>query len=265
MDLLQIITLALMQGLTEFLPVSSSAHLILTPVFFGWQDQGLAFDVAVHVGTLLAVMFYFRTELKVMSRDWFGSVSGKGSTPDSRLAWAVLLGTIPVGVVGLLCKDFIEENLRSPLVIAVAMIFFGALLWWADSVAKQKRDEYQLNWKDVLFIGLSQAMALIPGTSRSGATMTAALLMGLTREAAARFSFLLSIPVILLAGGLKTLDLIESNVVVDWSALGAGIVLSALSAYLCIHLFLKWIQRMGLFPFVLYRFALGGVLLLVFW
>jgi len=265
MDLLQIITLALMQGLTEFLPVSSSAHLILTPVFFGWQDQGLAFDVAVHVGTLLAVMFYFRSELKVMSRDWFGSVSGKGSTPDSRLAWAVLLGTIPVGVVGLLCKDFIEESLRSPLVIAVAMIFFGALLWWADSVAKQKRDEYQLNWKDVLFIGLSQAMALIPGTSRSGATMTAALLMGLTREAAARFSFLLSIPVILLAGGLKTLDLIESNVVVDWFALGAGIVLSALSAYLCIHLFLKWIQRMGLFPFVLYRFVLGGVLLLVFW
>jgi len=265
MDLLQIITLALMQGLTEFLPVSSSAHLILTPVFFGWQDQGLAFDVAVHVGTLLAVMFYFRSELKVMSRDWFGSVSGKGSTPDSRLAWAVLLGTLPVGVVGLLCKDFIEESLRSPLVIAVAMIFFGALLWWADSVAKQKRDEYQLNWKDVLFIGLSQAMALIPGTSRSGATMTAALLMGLTREAAARFSFLLSIPVILLAGGLKTLDLIESNVVVDWFALGAGIVLSALSAYLCIHLFLKWIQRMGLFPFVLYRFVLGGVLLLVFW
>ncbi|MDQ7015230.1 MAG: undecaprenyl-diphosphate phosphatase [Gammaproteobacteria bacterium] len=265
MDLLQIVTLALMQGLTEFLPVSSSAHLILTPVFFGWEDQGLAFDVAVHVGTLLAVVFYFRTELKLMSRDWLGSVTGKGATPDSRLAWAVLLGTIPVGIIGLLCKDFIEGSLRSPLVIAVAMIFFGALLWWADSVAKQKRDEYELNWKDVLFIGLSQAMALIPGTSRSGATMTAALLMGLTREAAARFSFLLSIPVILLAGGLKTLDLIESNISVDWFALGLGIVLSALSAYLCIHLFLKWIQRMGLFPFVLYRFVLGAILLLVFW
>lgn len=261
MELIQIVILALVQGLTEFLPISSSAHLILFPTLSGWQDQGLAFDVAVHVGTLSAVVWYFRSELVVMLRDWFASLLQRRRVGDSNLAWAVGFGTIPVGLAGLLFKDVVETSLRSPLVIAGATIAFGLLLWWADARAKRVRDEHSIGWRDVLIIGVAQAIALIPGTSRSGITMTAGLMVGLNRAAAARFSFLLSIPVILLAGGLNTLELIESPLPVDWNSLLLGVGLSAVSAYLCIHLFLKALERIGMFPFVLYRLALGVVLL----
>ena len=264
MDLFQILTLALVQGLTEFLPISSSAHLILVPQFTGWTDQGLAFDVAVHLGTLLAVVGYFRHQLQSMAVEWFGSISGKGMTPDARLAWAVGLGTIPVGLAGLLFKNGIELYLRSPLVIAATTILFGVLLWWADRNSQQSMDEHQMGWKTVLMVALAQALALIPGTSRSGITITAGLMMGLTRQGAARFSFLLSIPVIVLAGGLETRELIEQEVGVDWRALLLGTLFSAISAYLCIHYFLKLLDRVGMVPFVLYRLALGGVLLLVY-
>ena len=261
MELMHIVVLALVQGLTEFLPISSSAHLILFPTLSGWADQGLAFDVAVHVGTLSAVVWYFRRELAVMLRDWFASLLQRRRVGDSNLAWAVGFGTIPVGLAGLLFKDVVETSLRSPLVIAGATIAFGLLLWWADARAKRVRDEHSIGWRDVLIIGIAQAIALIPGTSRSGITMTAGLMVGLNRAAAARFSFLLSIPVILLAGGLNTLELIESPLPVDWNSLLLGVGLSAVSAYLCIHLFLKALERIGMFPFVLYRLALGVVLL----
>ena len=264
MDLIQIVVLALLQGLTEFLPISSSAHLILVPVLTGWQDQGLAFDVAVHIGTLAAVVWYFRQELIAMAREWGFSLAGGESTPNSRLAWAVLLGTIPAGLAGLLFKDFIETSLRSPLVIAATTIIFGLLLWWADVQGRRERDEHTLGWRDVLLIGCAQALALIPGTSRSGVTMTAALMLGLTREGAARFSFLLSIPIILLAGGLKTLDLLQMDAPVDWLALILGTLLSAVSAYLCIHWFLKLLERIGMAPFVIYRLLLGLFLLYMF-
>lgn len=264
MDIFQAIILAVLQGITEFLPISSSAHLILMPKIFGWEDQGLAFDVAVHVGTLGAVVFYFRKELVEMSIAWVASATGKQQSAESRLAWAVILGTIPVGLAGLLFKDGIEEHLRSPVIIAIATIAFGLLLWFADVRGRRDRSEYSMNWKDVFIIGVAQALALIPGTSRSGITMTAALIMGLTREAAARFSFLLSIPVIVLAGGLKTLDLIKSDIAVDWFILGVGIVLSAVTAYLCIHYFLKLLERIGMMPFVIYRMVLGGILLVMF-
>lgn len=264
MDLIQIIVLALVQGFTEFLPISSSAHLILVPILTGWEDQGLAFDVAVHVGTLLAVVYYFRQEITRMFFAWIDSLKTRTLSPDGKLAWAVLLGTIPAGLAGLLFKDFIEAELRSPLVIAVATIGFGLLLWWADVKGKRQRSEYNITWTDVFVIGVSQAMALIPGASRSGATMTAGLLMGLTREASARFSFLLSIPLIFLAGGFLTLDLIESANPVDWTSLLLGVVLSAASAYLCIHLFLKLLERMGMLPFVIYRILLGVGLFVLF-
>lgn len=264
MEIFQIIALALVQGLTEFLPVSSSAHLILVPVLTNWEDQGLAFDVAVHVGTLAAVVYYFRREVGNMFVSWFGSLATRKLDSNAKLAWAVIFGTIPAGLVGLLAKDFIEENLRSPLVIAATTIVFGLLLGWADYRGRRQRTEYELNWKDVLAIGASQALALIPGTSRSGITMTAALLMGFTREAAARYSFLLSIPLIFLAGGFLTLDLIGSADPVDWTALALGVVLSAISAYLCIHVFLKLLERMGMMPFVFYRLALGVFLLVMF-
>lgn len=265
MDPIQIVVLALLQGLTEFLPISSSAHLILVPVIIGWPDQGLAFDVAVHVGTLAAVVLYFRNELVTMGRAWWSSLGEQRFSPEAQLGWAVLWGTMPVGLAGLLFQDIIETELRSPLLIAGTTIVFGLLLWAADRWGWRRRDEYSLRWRDVLIIGCVQAVALIPGTSRSGATITAGLMMGLSRSAAARFSFLLSIPVILLAGGLKIRDLLQHPEAVDWLSLLLGTSIAALSAYLCIHFFLKLLEQTGLLPFVLYRLVLGGVLLLVFW
>lgn len=265
MDFIQIFVLALVQGISEFLPISSSAHLILVPLLTDWQDQGLAFDVAVHVGTLGAVIAYFYKDIVRILIAWSKSLVGGGLTPDAKLAWAIGLGTIPVGIVGLLFKDFIEIYLRSPLVIATTTVVFAILLWIADRTGDRLRDEYDIRWLDVLLIGISQALALIPGTSRSGATMTAALFLGFTRQAAARFSFLLSIPVILLAGGLLTKDLLESAVPVDWTALVLGIVLSAISAWLCIHYFLKFLSSIGMLPFVIYRLALGIFLFVMFW
>ncbi len=264
MDFLQIFVLAIVQGLTEFLPVSSSAHLILVPILTGWQDQGLAFDVAVHVGTLSAVTLYFRKEIIQMATAWFASIAGKGFSDDAKLAWAVLFGTIPVGLAGLLFKDFIEENLRTAFVLATATIVFAILLWWADTKGRGKRSEYSIGWKDVLFIGIAQAMALIPGTSRSGATMTAALMLGLSRQAAARFSFLLSIPVIVLAGGLETLDYLKEANVDDMQPLLLGALISGVSAYFCIHYFLILLERIGMMPFVIYRLVLAIFLYIVF-
>ncbi len=260
MDLVHIFALALLQGLTEFLPISSSAHLILVPILTDWQDQGLAFDVAVHVGTLTAVVYYFRKTLRTLFNDWLQSLSHRQLIGESRLAWAVLLGTIPAGLVGLLLGDFIEIHLRNPLVIAVTTIGFGLLLAWADWQGRQQRDEQHLSLGDIVFIGVAQAIALIPGTSRSGITITAGLLLGLTREAAARFSFLLSIPIIFLAGSLKTIDLVKAGVNTDWFAIATGVIISAASAYLCIHFFLKLIEKVGMWPFVIYRLLLGAVL-----
>ena len=263
MDILQIIVLALVQGLTEFLPISSSAHLILVPYLTDWPDQGLAFDVAVHVGTLTAVILYFRREIKVMFFAWIASLQGRHSE-DSKLAWAVLIGTIPVGITGLLFKDFISDHLRSPLVIAATTIIFGLLLGYAHCSGKRQRDEHSLSWKDIIVIGCAQAIALIPGTSRSGITITAGLMLGLTAPAAARFSFLLSIPVIVLAGGVETMDYLAVASIDDMNDLIIGALISAVSAYLCIHYFLILLERIGMTPFVVYRLGLGMVLLLLY-
>ena len=260
MDILQIIVLALVQGLTEFLPISSSAHLILVPLVTDWPDQGLAFDVAVHVGTLTAVVVYFRKEIKTMFFAWLASLKGE-HTEDSKLAWAVLIGTIPVGLAGLLFKDYISDELRTPLVIATTTIIFGLLLGYAGWKGKRQRDEYSLSWKDIIIIGCAQAVALIPGTSRSGITITAGLMLGLTASAAARFSFLLSIPVIVLAGGVETLDYLKVANMGDMKDLVYGALISAFSAYLCIHFFLMLLEKIGMTPFVIYRLLLGVVLL----
>lgn len=264
MDTLQIIILALVQGLTEFLPISSSAHLILVPVILKWPDQGLVFDVAVHVGSLTAVMIYFRHEVVNMTVAWFGSVFKQQKSQDSRLAWWVIIGTIPAVIAGLLFKDIIETDLRSPLVIAWSTIGFGLLLGFADKFKRHTRDEYSLSFKDVLFVGGMQALALIPGTSRSGITMTAGLFLGLKGDAAARFSFLLSIPVIIASGLFKTKDLIESSIPVEWSLLLMAVALSAISAWVCIHFFLKLINKIGMMPFVYYRLVLGALLMYLF-
>lgn len=213
---------------------------------------------------MLRSFFTFRKTIRQLTIDWLRSLQQKQNVGESKLAWAVILGTIPVGLAGMFLGDFVELFLRSPLVIAATTIIFGLLLGWADWKGKRNRDEQQLNWKDIFIIGVSQAIALIPGTSRSGITMTAALMLGLTREAAARFSFLLSIPVIFLAGGLETVKLINADQATDWFALTAGAIFSAISAYICIFLFLKLLERIGMWPFVIYRLVLGAMLLFIF-
>lgn len=257
MSMFEAFVLALIQGLTEFLPVSSSAHLILPSAIFGWEDQGLAFDVAVHVGTLLAVIGYFRHEVILLLGAFFRSIFKKERSKEATLAWMIALATLPACVFGFLMKDIIELYLRSAWVLATTCIVFGLLLWWVDVNAKAKLDEYQTTPKSAFWIGIAQALAMIPGTSRSGATMTMALYLGYTREAAARFSFLMSIPIILLAGSYLGFNLIQSGEAVLWQPLAVGVLVSFVSAYACIHVFLKLVTKVGMLPFVIYRLALG--------
>ncbi|TVO77671.1 undecaprenyl-diphosphate phosphatase [Sedimenticola selenatireducens] len=261
MDSLQILILSIVQGLTEFLPISSSAHLILTPMLFGYTDQGLAFDVAVHLGSLLAVTTYFRHELILMAGDFFRSLKrGAPQTENSRMVWMIILATLPIIVAGELFISLVQHDLRSTGVIAATTILFGLLLFWYDRQGSQSRDEYSISWRDALTIGLFQVLALIPGTSRSGITMTAGMMLGLTREATSRFSFLLSIPTILMSGSMVTLDLVTHAAPVNWLAMGSGALLSFASAYICIHYFLQLINKISMLPFVIYRLLLGSLL-----
>lgn len=251
MDLLQIIVLAFVQGVTEFLPISSSAHLILVPVLTGWQDQGLGFDLATHVGTLAAVLIYFRKEWPSMLTEGLAAIPKRSLTPDARLGWAVVIGTIPVGLAGLVFKDYIQFSLRSPYVISATTIIFGIALGVAYAKGRRSREERSLTLSDALLIGCAQAIALIPGTSRSGITITAA-----------RFSFLLSIPATALPCLLILGELAQSSASVDWKAFALGAALSCLFAFLCIHFFLKLLNSLGMMPFVAYRLLLGAGLLL---
>ncbi len=261
MDLFHAFFLAVIQGVTEFLPISSSAHLILPSQLLGWPDQGLAFDVAVHVGTLLAVVWYFRSDVVSLTSAWFGWWQGERSE-QSKLAWWVFFATIPAVISGLFFNEFIEVHLRYAGVIAATTIAFGALLWYADATGSRSYELDEMTWKSMILIGLAQALALIPGTSRSGITMTAALLAGFSRQAAARFSFLLSIPLIAAAGSYKSLE-IASEPSIDLSPVLFGVLISYVSAYLCIKLFMKWLDDIGMLPFVIYRFILGALLIFV--
>ncbi len=256
--------LAVLQGVTEFLPVSSSGHLVLLPHLLGWQDQGLAFDVALHVGSLLAVLCYFRQEIGQIGRHWLRSLLGGPSTPYSRLAWAIGWSTVMVGLAGLLLEPVVNQWLRDPVPVALATMAFGLLMGWADRVGAQTRQIEEIGWRDILVIGGAQMLALIPGTSRSGITLTAGLAMGLTRESAARFSFLLAIPVIALAGAWQARHLWGGEQSVAWDLLLFATLVAALVAYACIHGFLLFLRRFTLMPFVLYRLVLGVILLYYF-
>ncbi len=263
LSLLQLIVLAIVQGLTEFLPISSSGHLILPGALLGWSDQGLAFDVAVHVGTLLAVLVYFRRDLAQLALAWGRDTMHRRVTAESRPAWFLVVGTIPAGLAGLLMDDLVESHLRTVVVIASTTILFGVLLGLADRCSSRARGLDTMGWRDAVMIGLAQALALVPGTSRSGITMTAGLMLGFDRMAAARFSFLLSIPVIVLSGAYKGLALMQGEAV-DWGALSIAVVVSALTAYACIRTFLTWVERVGMMPFVWYRLLLGILLLILY-
>ncbi len=264
MDFLHLILLGLLQGLTEFLPVSSSAHLILLPLITERQVQDLALDAAAHFGTLIAVVIYFRRDIKNIIASGVKSVPWQDNNVNARMFWFLGFATIPVSAIGFLGHDFISEHFRDPLIIAVTTIVFGLLLWWSDAKGKQNQDDATLCLRDALWIGFAQVLALIPGTSRSGVTMTAGLMLGLNRETAARFSFLLSIPVIFLAGSYEIFLLIKGGESGDMMSFAIVFVLSWFTTWLTISLFLKFIEKTGMLPYVIYRLFLGSVLLYFF-
>lgn len=261
---LQALVLAAVQGVTEFLPISSSGHLILVPYFLKWPDQGLAFDIATHVGTLLAILVYFRRDVRDLVVGFFTGqpLSADGDYNPRRLAWMIVLATIPAGIFGLLIKDWVETQARSALLVAGTTIFYGLLLGVADRVGRHARKLGDIGWQVALVIGMAQALAIIPGTSRSGITITAALLLGLTRPAAARFSFLLGIPIFSLAAAKQGLDLMESGVTAaELVPMGIGLAASALVGYAVIAWLLNWLRSRSLTVFVVYRLLLGAVIL----
>jgi undecaprenyl-diphosphatase len=259
-DFIRATVLALIQGLTEFLPVSSSAHLILPSVLLGWEDQGLAFDVAVHLGTLLAVVVFFRRDLYAISAGCMHHLATGQASDNSKLGWYLLLATLPVVIAGFILKDVVDNYMRDARIFGVTTIIFGLLLWVADRKKGATRSLQQLDLRTALIIGFSQMLALIPGVSRSGITTTAALMCNLDRDAATRFSFLLAIPVIAGAALLLLMDLLQAESV-NWYELGYALVLSMLTAFACIHYFLRFISRIGFLPFVIYRMILGCFLL----
>ncbi len=270
MNIFHALILALIQGVTEFLPVSSTAHLIILPRLTEWPDQGLAFDVALNTATWLAVVLYFRSEVLGLVRGFFRSIfpgrtsrRGFDSNREGRLAWMLLIGTIPVGLAGFFAHDIVAGRLRTLPVVAISSILWGLVLFIADR-SRGRREMRGMGWGSVIFIGIAQAIALIPGTSRSGITITAGLFAGLSRSAAARFSFLLSIIVGAMAGSLEGMKVLKAGLDTPWSALIVGFIVAFISAYLVIHLFLKFITRASMSVFVLYRVLLGLFLLLFF-
>ncbi|HEX5788482.1 MAG TPA: undecaprenyl-diphosphate phosphatase [Woeseiaceae bacterium] len=261
MSWLQIVVLAIVQGITEFLPVSSSGHLVLVPAVLGWGDQGLVFDVAVHFGSLLAVCAYFRDDIAKLVQGGVTLLGGSVNTAPSRLALGIALGTVPAAVAGLALAGLIEENLRSPTVIVVTLSGFGILMVIADRYGRRDKGIAEVRVRDAFIIGCAQALALVPGTSRSGVTITAGRFLGFERRDAARFSFLLSVPVILLATAYETLKLVLGDETVAWVDLALGIAVSALVAYLTIGFFMRVVGRIGLLPFAAYRLLLAAIIL----
>jgi len=250
----QAIILGAIQGLTEFLPISSSAHLLLAPYFFGWDYQGLEFDVALHWGTLLALLIFFGKDYL----RYFQAAFDK-THRDHMLAWFLVLGTLPAGMLGILFAGVIEEKLRHPLITVFTLTIFGILLWIADRKGNRDGHLHNMNWKNVLFIGLAQALALIPGVSRSGATITAGLFSHLRRDKAARFSFLLSGPVIFGAGVVKLKDLSGIS-----PELAAGFIASAVFGIIAIKFLLSFVAQRSFLVFVWYRLVLAAIVLSVF-
>ena len=261
MDVLQAIVLALVQGITEFLPISSSAHLILPGKILGWPDQGLAFDTAVHLGSLFAVLIYFRTQLQELLLGVHRHMTAGESSDASRLAYNVVIASLPIIPIGYLSRFVIEAELRSLEVIAAATIVFGIALWLADHFRKQESSP--LTPMRAFAVGIAQCFALIPGTSRSGVTMTMALLLGQSRTEAARFSLLIAIPTIAGAAVLKLWDITHDPAPVQWTVLLIGTTVAGISAYACIAWLLAVIERVGYLPFVIYRMILGIILLLM--
>ena len=264
MSIWQAIILGLTQGASEFAPISSSGHLILVPWLFGWPliggdtDFAKTFDVALHMGTLLGALIYFRRDVWRYLRAWLGTIRRRRiATADERIAWALVIGTIPGVLVGALLEDVIQDTLGEPVLIAVMLAVFGVVLWWVDRVASMGRGFEAIGVRTGLFLGTAQALALQPGISRSGITMTAARAIGLDRPAAARFSFLLSMPIIAGAGLYKGLDLLETGFQGYAAQFFWGFVASAVSGFLVIWGLLGYLRRHGFAVFMWYRLAVA--------
>ncbi|MBI3299279.1 MAG: undecaprenyl-diphosphate phosphatase [Elusimicrobia bacterium] len=256
MTVAQAVILGTIQGLAEFLPISSSAHLVLAPRLFGWADQGLAYDVALHMGTLAALIACFW-------RDWWSLAKDglrRADTESRRLFDAMVVGTLPAGVAGLILEHRIETVFRDPARIAVALAAFGVLLWWADRTGRKERGVGSASLKDVLLIGLAQTLALVPGVSRSGITMTAGLGLGFDRVSAARLSFLLAMPITAAAGLHKAKDALP---LLGEPAFWAGIAASGLVGIAAIRGLLKLLGERGMGSFAVYRVGLAAVILLL--
>ncbi len=258
MDIFQAVILGLVQGLGEFLPISSSAHLVIVPWLFNWEDPGLTFDIALHIGTLVAVAIYFW-------KDWLQLIT-KGLTDaksrEGRLFWYLVLATIPGAMIGLLLEKKAETIFRNPILIAIMLIVLGILLYWVDRTSAKKIDAENINLKTSFLIGLSQALAIIPGVSRSGITMTTGLFLGLTRQGTARFSFLLSAPIIFGAAIVKLPHIIANPSIINTPFL-VGMIVSCITGLASIGFLLRYLQTKTFFPFVLYRFILGAVILIM--
>jgi undecaprenyl-diphosphatase len=260
---LQVVVLAIVQGLTEFLPISSSGHLVLVPSAAGWTDQGLAFDVAVHFGSLLAVCLFFRDDIFALVRGSGQLLSFNYETPEARIALALGIGTVPAAVAGLALAGWIEANLRSPTVIVGTLSAYAIIMVLADRYGRRERNVADVTLRDALVIGCAQALALVPGTSRSGVTISAGRILGFDRRDAARFSFLLSVPVILLATVYELGGLLISDEAVAWGQLWVAALVAAIVAYISIDFFMRFVSRIGLWPFALYRIVLAAVILVV--
>ena len=269
MGILQAIVLGLVQGATEFAPVSSSGHLILVPWMFGWMligdsDVQKAFDVALHVGTLIGALIYFRHDVARYLGAWFRSIAARQmSTPDARIAWALVVGTIPGAIAGALFENVIQEKLGAPLLIALMLVAFALLLVIVDRRARSDRPFDSIGPREGLLLGTAQALALQPGVSRSGVTITAARAMGLDRESAARFSFLLSLPIIAGAGAYKAVDLAQTGLQGHAAEFVAGMVASAISGFLVIWGVLKYLKRHDFMIFLWYRVAVAAIVIVL--
>jgi undecaprenyl-diphosphatase len=266
MDIIQAIVFGAVQGLTEFLPISSTAHLILLPWFMGWQDPGLVFDVALHLGTLIALLVYFRGEWFQLIRGGINLLRGETRDPNARLLLYIVFATIPAGLAGALLEHQVETTLRSPYVISAALIVLALVLVYAERIGKRQIPLDKMTMNDAMTIGCAQAIALVPGVSRSGVTLTAALFRGMTRPAGARFSFFLSTPIIGGAVAKKMLDVASTGIPsADMMGFVVGIATAGIVGYLSIAGLLRYLAKHDTFIFIYYRIALGIVVALMAW
>lgn len=265
MSFLQALFLGILQGVTEFAPVSSSGHLVLVPWLLRWPQPDLVFDTTLHLGTLTAVLAFFARDIVALLRAWWESVRQRRlTTPESRIAWALILGTIPAGVLGFFLEDFFALLFAAPFWVAAFLLVTGVILVASERLSAQQRSLETITPTDALAVGLAQAAAIAPGISRSGATIGAGLALGLARRQAARFSFLLSLPIILAAGAFKLLGLVQEGIGGGMAPLlPVGFIAAAVSGYLCIRFLLSYLRRGRLYVFALYCWALGILSLLI--